>query len=280
MSPELAAVTFGLFAAASWGAGDFNGGLATRQANVLNVIFVSQLIGIILLFAAAIVTAEIVPPLPDLVWGAAAGVSGMIGLSGLYRALAIGRAGIVAPISASVSAVLPVLFSLFTLGLPGLAQVIGFVLAFVSIILVSYSSSTEATQANGISLAFLAGIGFGISFICLGQIQSEAVFWPWVAARITSLTMMLIFWRFRRGDGPLIVLPSWPIILAGVLDAAGNVFFLLATQSGRLDIAAVVGAMYPAVTILLARLVLKEYLSRIQSAGIVAALLAVGLIAL
>lgn len=280
MSPEVAAITFGLFAAASWGAGDFNGGLATRQANVLNVIFLSQLVGITLLIGAALLTREVIPPTPDLLWGVAAGISGMVGLSNLYRALAVGRAGIVAPISASISAVLPVAFGLLTLGLPKETQLIGFALAFISIILVSYSSDGEEKSGNGIGLAFVAGIGFGISFICLGQIRSEAVFWPWVAARIASLSMMLIFALAKGNASGLLMRFSWPIVLAGLLDAGGNAFFLLATQSGRLDIAAVVGAMYPAATILLARLILKERFSRIQSIGVVAALVAVGLIAL
>ncbi|MBI5669593.1 MAG: DMT family transporter [Chloroflexi bacterium] len=281
MSPELAAVAFGLLSALSWGAGDFNGGLATRRTSVIGVVFVSHLSGWALLLALALLTGEPVPPVRDMVWGGAGGLAGLVGLVALYRALASGHMGIAAPVSGVLTAALPVLFSIGARGLPDAEQLLGFVLAFVAIWLVSFARSGGRGTAN-VGMALLAGFGFGVFFILLDQIHTNAVFWPLVAARTLSTgTMAAVLLANRRVN----LLPQQRgllalVLLSSALDVAGNVFFLVATQAGRLDIAAVVSSLYPASTLLLARLFLKEHLSRLQFVGVLTALVAIVLITL
>ncbi len=281
LNPELAAVTFGLLSALSWGAGDFNGGLATRKTSVVGVVFISHLAGWVLLAGLALVTGEALPPAADMVWGAVAGLVGLIGLVALYRALASGHMGIAAPVSGVLTAALPVMFSIGTRGLPHAAQLVGFGLAFLAIWFVSFTR-TGRHEAGNIGMALLAGCGFGVFFILLDQVQAGAVFWPLVAARtVTTTVMVAVLLLNRRAN----LLPNGRgllglVLLSSVLDAAGNVFFLAAAQAGRLDIAAVVSSLYPASTLLLARFFLKETLSRMQLAGVLIALAAIVLITL
>jgi drug/metabolite transporter (DMT)-like permease len=279
ISPELAAVAFGLLAAFSWGAGDFNGGLATRRMVVVGVVTVAHALGLLLLLIFAVVTREPLPPASDFIWGVLAGLAGLVGLAALYRAFAIGRMGLAAPIASVLSSIVPVLFSITLRGLPGGLQIAGFALGIVSVGLVSYSREGRQ-ETKGLGLAVTAGVSFGVFFILLDRIGPGAVYWPLVAARTASLTAMLVIAFFRR----ISVVPGtsrlWVIILlAGALDAFGNVFFVQSAQAGRLDITAVVSSLYPAFTIVLARVLLKEHLSRLQMAGIAAALTSIALIA-
>lgn len=281
LNPELAAVTFGLLSALSWGAGDFNGGLATRKTSVVGVVFISHLAGWILLAGLALITGEALPSAADMIWGAVAGLVGLIGLVALYRALASGHMGIAAPVSGVLTAALPVVFSIGTRGLPHAAQLVGFGLAFLAIWFVSFTR-TGRHEAGNIGMALLAGCGFGIFFILLDQVQAGAVFWPLVAARTVTTTVMAAVLLVNRRSN---LLPNGRgllglVLLSSVLDAAGNVFFLAAAQAGRLDIAAVVSSLYPASTLLLARFFLKETLSRMQLAGVLVALAAIVLITL
>jgi drug/metabolite transporter (DMT)-like permease len=279
ISPELAAVFFGLAASASWGAGDFSGGFATKRSNVISVITVAHGIGFVLMIALALVTREPIPPLVDWGWGVVAGLAGVLGLIAFYQALAVGRMGVAAPITGVVAALLPVVVGLISEGLPDTSHLLGFALALISVFLVSYSAGTT-WNSSGAGLAVLGGIGFGLFLVFAGQVSDSAVFWPLVAARGASTTMMTVLILRRK-----LAIPSerrlWmPMLLAGGLDALGNVFYVLASQAGRLDVAAVLSSLYPAMTILLARLVLKEHFGRIQFVGIVLALLAIALIVL
>jgi len=279
ISPELGALVFGLAASASWGAGDFSGGIATKRAHVISVITVVHGIGLLLMLCLALATHETIPPVEDWVWGAVAGLAGVMGLMAFYQALAIGRMGVAAPITGVVAALLPVIIGIISEGLPDTTRLVGFGLALVSVFLVSYAVGTT-WNASGAGLAILGGIGFGLFLVFAGQVGDTAVFWPLVAARAASTTMMTLL-IFRRklpvpNEGRL-----WlPILMAGGLDAFGNVFYVLASQAGRLDVAAVLSSLYPAMTILLAALLLKEQIGRIQLVGIVLALLAISLIAL
>jgi drug/metabolite transporter (DMT)-like permease len=277
ISPELAAVFFGLAASASWGAGDFSGGLATKRASVISVIAVGHAVGFVVLLLLALMSREMFPPIGDLVWGCAAGLSGAIGLTAFYRALAGGQMGITAPITAVVAAVLPILVGVFSEGLPDTPHLAGFALAVVSVFLLSYATGT-AWNSSGIGLAIFGGIGFGMFLVLINLVESEAVFWPLVAARVAS-TIVMTGLVFKRQ----LPLPTerrlWlPMLVTGALDALGNAFFVLAAQAGRLDVAAVLSSLYPAMTILLARLILKEQLGRFQIVGIALALVAISLI--
>ncbi len=277
MNRDFATVIFGLAASLCWGSGDFSGGLASRRANASSVVIAAYAVGFVLLVALALLWKEPFPSPVDIVWGGLAGLAGVIGLISFYSALSIGRMGIVAPVSAVLTAALPVLFSAFTEGLPSLLQLGGFVLALLAIGLISRPERARG-RPKGIGLALLAGCGFGCFFILISHASHAATFWPLAVARFTSVLFMLVVVRIRQQQ----MLPKMTIapivLLAGVLDAIGNVFFVLATHTGRLDVAAVLSSLYPAATVLLAALVLRERVTRIQAIGILLALVAVPLI--
>jgi uncharacterized membrane protein len=292
---DIAAVVFGLASALAWGAGDFSGGLATKRAPVFTVLAIGHGFGLLMLIGVALLWGESFPAIADLAWGLAAGLSGVIGLSSLYQALAIGRMGLVAPVSSVLAAALPVLFGTLIEGRPGALTLAGFGLALLGIWLVAGVGGAAGGRA-GLGLAVLAGCGFGVLFILLDRVSEGAVFWPLVAARCGSFALVMLIVVMRRSyqnqeprtENHSAILGSQfsilgsqvllPVLLAGALDVAGNVFFVLATQSGRLDIAAILSSMYPASTVILAALLLGERVTRPQLAGIGAVLTAIVLI--
>lgn len=281
MLTDLAPVVFGLLSAVTWGAGDFCGGLASKRTNVYAVVITSQAIGIGLLLGLAFVFGETFPPGRDLIWGAGAGMAGAVGLLALYRGLASGRMGLVAPISAVGAAALPVIFAAFLQGLPGLLTLIGFAVALGGIWLLSRptSATTAAFHLKDLGLPAAAGLGFGLFFVLIDQANNHSTFWPLIAARLASLTLITLIARVNRQS----VRPERSqlglVALSGALDAGGNAFFSLAVQAGRLDVASVLSSLYPASTVLLAWWFLKERLSGGQLAGVVATLTAIALIA-
>jgi drug/metabolite transporter (DMT)-like permease len=302
---DLAAVVFSLASALSWGAGDFSGGLATKRAPVFTVLAIGHAVGLVLLIALALLWVEPIPASADLVWGLVAGMAGAVGVAALYRALAVGRMGLVAPVSGVITAALPALFSAMTEGLPRVSTLIGFGLALFGVWLVAGAGGAEGRR-DGLGLALLAGVGFGAFFILVHRAGTSAVFWPLAAARCGSLALVVPIALGRQGVsrnflpgaqdrtiaiGPALATPGSrfsfgierrqlvPVLLAGVFDVGGNAFFVLAAQAGRLDVAAVLSSLYPASTVLLAALLLGERITRVQAAGIAAALAAIALIA-
>lgn len=279
MNHALAPIIFGLAASLCWGSGDFSGGLASRRASATSVVTTAYAVGFVLLIALALIWREPFPAPPDLIWGGLAGIVGALGLVAFYSALSIGRMGIIAPVSAMLTAGLPVLFGAITEGFPGWLQVGGFLLALVAIVLISRPEATKG-RPKGLGLALVAGCGFGCFFIFISRVGHGETFWPLAMARFTSVLLLLSMAWFRRQQ----VMPkrnALPLVLlAGILDAVGNAFFVLAAHSGRLDIASVLSSLYPAATVLLAALILRERMTRIQSIGILLALVAIPLISL
>ncbi len=279
MSQTLATVFFGLAASLCWGSGDFSGGLASRRANASSVVIGAYAVGFVLLVVLALIWKEPYPSSMDMFWGGLAGLAGAIGLIAFYSALATGRMWIAAPVSAILTAALPVLFSAFTEGLPSLLQLSGFALALLAIGLISRPERLKG-RPEGIGLALLAGCGFGCFFILISRVSHAEVFWPLAVARCTSvLFLLIVMWIRRQPALPSInVIPL--VLLAGILDAIGNVFFVLAAHVGRLDVASVLSSLYPAATVLLAAILLRERVTRIQAIAILLALIAVPLISL
>jgi drug/metabolite transporter (DMT)-like permease len=284
---ELAAAAFGLASALSWGGGDFSGGLASRRAPVMGVLAVGYATGVALLATLALLRGDPLPPAGAVAWGAAAGLAGLVGLGALYRGLATGRMAVVAPVSAVLSAAIPVLFAALTAGAPGAARLAGFALALGGIWLVARHgdgtagpAADGAARPSGLGLAVVAGAGFGAFFVLVARAGEGGAFWPLAAARATSLlaviALALVLRRAAAWVPPAASLPL--VLLAGVLDTAGNAFFVLAAQAGRLDVAAVLASMYPASTVALAALLLRERIARLQGAGIAAVLAAIALI--
>ncbi|MGA2372730.1 MAG: DMT family transporter [Candidatus Korobacteraceae bacterium] len=266
-----------LGAAAIWGGGDFAGGIATRRANVFRVVAGAHACGLVLMLALAWMTGEPIPPYSSLGWGVVAGITGAFGIAALYKGLAIGRMGVVAPVASVVTAVLPVLFGFRTEGLPGRLQLAGFALALVSIWLVARPEG-EIDSHRGLGLAILAGVMFGLFLVSGKQAGQYGVFWPLVAARAASTLLMLLIVAFLPRDPRSLRSALLPILLSGLCDSGANAMFIAATRHGRLDVAAVLSSLYPASTVILARVLLKERISRMQGVGIVGALAAVALI--
>lgn len=231
-----------------------------------------------LIVTMALLLREAPPSRPTLAWSIAAGTAGAIGLASLYRALAVGRMAVVAPVSAVLSATIPVVWSAIVEGMPSHTKLAGFALALAGIWLIARAGRPDEGH-EGLTLALVAGCGFGAFLVLMDRGAQGGTFWPLVAARGTSLALALVVAAARRQPWA----PSAPaaplIVLSGALDAGGNAFFILATQAGRLDVAAVLSSMYPASTVLLAAGFLRERVSRPQGAGIVAVLGAIALIA-
>lgn len=288
-----AVIVSGLAAALAWGLGDFAGGLASRRAAAMRVVLVSQPAGLVALVALGLVLRQPAPRPTDLLWGIAAGLVGGVGLLLLYLSLARGKMGVAAPLTAIASGGIPLAVGLLTEGLPGPPQIGGFLLAAPALWLIARPDEAGDFHPRDALLPLLAGVGFGGFMALIGQVSEDAGFiWPLVATRLASITMLLIVWlagsaRSRNRDTTQGALADaarpfpWTLaVLAGLGDTAGNACYALAVQTGRLDVAAVLGALYPAATVLLARLVLDERLTAQQSVGVVLALGAVALIAL
>ena len=276
---ELAPIVFGLTSAACWGAGDFCGGLATKRTQVYRVIISSQLISLILLVILAIAGHELLLPFDQLLLAGVAGVVGAIGMIALYRALAVGQMGVAAPVSAVVAAGVPVIVGSFIEGPPSVPQLIGFGLAFVAVWFIS-RTGRSAIHWHDLGLPLIAGLGFGTFYVLIGSVGQAAVWWPLVAARVGSLTALLLVTLVNRQPRLVERQSLLLILLIGVFEVGGNACYILARQAGRLDVAAVLASLYPAVTVWLAWFLLKERMYRLQSIGVLAALAAIVLITL
>jgi uncharacterized membrane protein len=277
LDQALIAAIFALSAAFAWGAGDFTNGITARRIGPLHTVLLSFIFGLTTLTIIALAMGEKIPPRADLLWGAGAGLFGTAGVIFLLRGFETGRMSIVAPVSAVLTAAIPVIISAFTEGLPRELQIFGFVLALASIWLLSLREE-HGDRPAGLNMAMLAGLGFGCFFAALNQIGDGAVFWPLAAGRLVSLVLLILIALFSRRK-IIPVKPPWALLaIAGVLDVAGNYFFLLAVQTGRLDIASVLASLYPAITTILAWLIIKERMTRIQTAGVAVALLSIVLI--
>lgn len=282
MASELLAIIASLGAAVAWGSADFGGGLASRRMDSLRVVFLAQIIGMVALLGFALAAGHPFPPWSVAIASGLAGLAGGIGLLLLYQALAIGPMGVVAPLTAAVSGILPVLVGIALEGWPAPVQLVGFVVALVAVwIIASPGGSSARPDPKALALSVLSGIGFAIFLTVIARLNSYGAFWPLVAARAASialLALMVVVTGKKAESGGAI---PWVLIaMAGLGDTAGNVLFVASTQLGRLDVAAVISSLYPAATVLLARFFLDERLSARQIVGVVLALIAIALIAL
>jgi drug/metabolite transporter (DMT)-like permease len=279
MDGAFAAIGLALMAAVVWGAGDFSGAIATRKSNVSGALVISHGIGMVLLLVVSFARAETITNEREVALGVVCGVLIGIGLAALYRSFAVGRMSLVAPIAAVLSAIIPVLFGIFTEGLPTPLQLIGFVLALGGIVFIS--RSTASTKGHGgIIWAVVAGVSVGFYFILMQQVEAEALFVPLTIVRVVSFAMMLIFalisYRSITWIPKGVALPL--AMLAGIMDVTGSALYVLAGEYGRLDVVAMLAALYPASTVILARLILKEQSTRAQNLSILAILIAIALV--
>lgn len=287
----------GLAAAAIWGAADFCGGLAARKLNVFWLLAISHAFSLVGLAVIAKLLHDAVPGQHILLMGLCSGIAGGVALLTFYHALSLGEMGIVAAVTGLLTAALPVVFALATVGAPNRRQIGGFVLAAAAIWLIGSQPiadpHTRHQEKKKLMLAVISGCGFGAFLIFLQQANKAGILWPLAASRIGSLTLAigggLLFSRGRllaaatqKPRSPS-VSALWKVgigltLLSSVCDTGGNFFFVAATKIGRLDIAAVLASLYPAATIVLAVWLLKERTTRRQAFGMAAALVAVALI--
>ena len=274
---QLAPVGYSLAAVLAWGTSDFLGGYATRRANAF---LFTTLVNVGGLFVVGALAASIHAPLPSargMLWILAGGISGGAALAIFYRALSSGRMGLTAPVAAVLGAAIPTLFSMFTEGWPGRGRVGGFFLAAVGLWLITRAE--DGSTPEGIGFAALAGIGFAGFYLCVRQAGNAPAVWIATFTRVGGLlatgAIVLVQRRFRE------ITPAgirWAVV-TGCVDSLGTILFVRASQSGRLDEAVVLSSLYPAVTVLLARLFLKEHFTRWKFVGLLAALASVPMIA-
>jgi drug/metabolite transporter (DMT)-like permease len=179
-------------------------------------------------------------------------------------------------VTAVLTVAVPVVVAAFTEGLPRPIQVAGLLLALTALWLISRPDAK--TRFDGLGLAVLAGLGFGGFLVCIHQAGADSVYWPMAAALASSFLVSALVLAAQGGSLPGRSAMN-VVIIAGTLDSCGNVLFVLASKYGRLDVAAILSSLYPAVTVLLAWLFLKEQITWLQTAGMTAALIAVPLIA-
>jgi drug/metabolite transporter (DMT)-like permease len=270
----------GLLAALGYGAADFVGGLGGRRTRPGVVAVLSQVFGLVAAVLAVLVVPGVGPTTPVLLWGALGGVGSGIGNASLYRGLARGRMGVVAPLSAIATAAVPALIGIL-LGerLTALA-IIGVVLALPAIALVSGFSPSTFPRTTEVGWGFLAGGGFALLFVALDQAGTGSGGWPLVPGQAVAIVVSLAISRADLGRG----VPWRPALgagaLAGLLAQVANLLFLAATGAGQLAVVAVLTALYPAVTVVLAAVLLRERIDRYQLAGLACAAVAVTLIVL
>lgn len=263
-----------------WGVGDFLGGLAARRLAVLTVIAVSQGIGLAGVALWVVLSGDPFPGVPELLPAAGAGVAGLIGLAALYRGMAVGAMGIVAPISAA-GPVVPLAADVAQGVVPNPLQWMGVALVLVGIVALSRAPSPDDASrvAAGVGLAVIAALGFGAFFVGLDAGADESVPWAVVAVRSTSVAVALAVVAIPRSS---LQAPRGLVLMLvgiGVFDTAANVAFASASTEGAIGIVAVLSALYPVVTVALARLVLRERLSVTRRTGGVLALAGAALVA-
>lgn len=269
-------IVYGIASAATWGAADFIGGLLSKRTSPYRVLFLAEIAGLAPFTLTALLLREPMPPAADMLLGAGSSLIGLGGLLILYRALASGQMSIAAPVSALFAAVIPVVFGFIALGVPPITTLTGFLLAFLAVWLISQTDGTSwRVSLWDLRLPLLSGFFFGLYFLILHRATLNAFFWPLAAARFAGLVVLGAY-AFLTHQPALPPRDIWGwCIVNGVLDIGGNGFYVLAAQTGRIDVAAVLGALYPASTVLLAWMFLRERLTWLQTLGVLLALIAI-----
>ncbi len=273
-----------LFAAASWGTADFIGGLAARRTHALRVLLVGLPAGLLLLVPFLVAEAE-GPTRQLLAWGAASGLAGGLGIATLYAALGAGPMNVVAPLSAVMSAVVPVVAGLVQGERPGPWAYGGMAVAGAAVVLISREPPEEAeptpvADRRGLLMALAAGTLIGLGLVFLDRVADEGGLWPLAANRVAAWAVVGVAALASSVAGlpPRHVLPM--AIGAGVLDTLANAAYFRSLDGGLLSVVGVIVALYPGGTVLLARVVLKERLHAAQVAGLCLAVVGVVLLVL
>jgi drug/metabolite transporter (DMT)-like permease len=277
-----------LGSAVLYGAADFTGGLATRRASAIPVVFLSQASGLVLLAISLPLLPPASPSHADLLWGILAGLSGGLGVALLYHALALGTMAVVAPTTAVCAVTIPVVVAVVLGERPSPLAAAGILLGIVSIVLVSrqtlpaqagqQQSASRSRRVTGVGTALVSGVAIGFFFLALAQTRSEAGMWPLIMSRSLSVLLFGGIAALTRQSVLLTRRVTTLTLGCGVVDMLANVLYLLASREGPLSIVVTLSSLYPASTVLLARIALGERLNLWQVSGVGCALAAVVLI--
>jgi uncharacterized membrane protein len=272
------AAALALGASLAWGTGDFLGGRAARVIHVLTVVAVSQLVGLVAVLCWALLSSESFPAAGDIAPAATAGVGGAVGLAALYRGMAIGAMGVVAPISA-LAPLIPLVVGIAEGESPSAVQLFGTGLALAGVAVLSREPGARRRRAAGTGLALVAAAGFGSYFVFLDSAADSSVPWAVTIARATAAALAIAAATGASASlrPPLPVLPA--LVAVGLADVSANVLFGLASTRGLLAVVSVLASLYPVVTVVLARIVLGERLAISQRVGGAGAIAGAALVA-
>jgi drug/metabolite transporter (DMT)-like permease len=272
----MAAVVLALASSVTWGVGDFLGGLQTRRRPLLTVLFVTQTTGFLSLLIALAIRGQGPPSGTGWIgWAALASGAGVVGLAAFYRGLATGAMGVVAPIS-SAAAIVPLVVGLALGERPHPIQAVGIALAIAGVVLAAREEG--GANATGAGLAIVAALGFGTFFVGIARASEHDVLWALTVSRGFSFAILGCTVLALRPPLPRTARDLGNLAVIGVLDTGANLLFALATTQGLVSVVAVLGSLYPIMTVLLARLVLHEQLRPIQRVGAIGALAGAALI--
>ncbi|RJP52734.1 MAG: DMT family transporter [Anaerolineaceae bacterium] len=276
----LTAILFGIASALTWGAGDFAGGIASKRSSPYAVVIWGDIVGMTVVSVLAFILGDPFPSWGSMIYILLSSFCGAIGIIILYRALAGGQMSIAAPTSALMAAVIPVFVGVIVDGWPKWLTMVGVVMALAAIWLVARAEHEGVHRIHwaDVRMPLIAGVLFGLFFVFMHQASSESVLWPAVLLRISSAILLAVIALFTRSSFAIPREQWWLVVFVGIFDIAGNIFYILSAQTGRMDIAAVVGSLYPGMTVALAWMILKERISSSQWIGIAAALTAIVLI--
>jgi drug/metabolite transporter (DMT)-like permease len=279
MSSSGAGAGLGLLSAATWGGSDFAGGWGARRASSLLITASGQILSLAGLLVICLALRLAIPGTSYLVYAAIGGFEGAIALAVFYRALAMGAMGLTAALTGLMTALVPVVFDLIHSGWPSAITLVGLSIGLAAIWLISHSPAKKSadTPRRALLLGASAGVGFGAQLILFKTAAAGGVLWALTTGRIAGVVAIFLVVAVAPPKGPW--RGFWVAgIVSGALDTVGNLFYMLASQMGRLDVSAVICSMYPAGTILLAGIILREHPTKRQVAGMGLALAAVVLL--
>ena len=252
----------------------------SRRVPLFGVVAVTQVVGMVVSLVIAVARGEPMPAGPDLLWSIGTGLCGVVGMTSLYRGLAVGRMGVVAPTTGVIGAVVPVAVSFVTEGVPTAATIAGIVVALLAVVLVTRAPGHQTDRPSGVEWALLAGIAIGGFNICVGQLSGAGQFGPLAILRavqtVVLVSLIVVWrqpWRMHRSDVA-------KLSVVGVLDMLGNAAFIGAAQVGALAVATILSSLYPVTTVLLALGFLHERVTRSHVVGILLTVAAITLISI
>jgi drug/metabolite transporter (DMT)-like permease len=277
----MAAVALGLAASCCWGTADFLGGVTTRHLSALWVVLLSQVIGLFALVGLVVAAGQGMPHGTELLGAAGAGLTGAVGLGCFYRALALGKMSVVAPITAT-GAIVPVIVGLGDGDQPGGLQAAGMVAAVIGILLATQDGDDDAEgrrrSRTSIALAFAAAVSIGLGLVAIDRAADAGVLSAAMWARVVSVGLLLSVVAFLRPPAGAVGPRIRSIAAIGLFDAGATTLYAWATTEGLLSVVGVISSLYPVVTILLARTILNERIRRIQTIGVACALSGVAVV--